>query len=218
MSVHIFTQEDIDEFRRPATRVARWLLNKLVIFDGVVLRIVETEAYGYLNDRASHAYVGKKRFNATMFAPKGYLYVYKIYGIHHCMNIVCGSGEEPAAVLLRAAEVKSGVAAIEERRGKRDLGSIASGPANLCASLGIDKDFDGLNLLGVSPVKIGFDGVLPPENCLEGKRIGLGKRAGEAALYDWRYAVPDSSALSRKFPVSLRGNATADSGITAESG
>jgi DNA-3-methyladenine glycosylase len=199
MAYRIFTHDDITEFQRPPTQVASWLLNKLIMCNEVVLRITETEAYGYLDDKASHAYSGKKRFNATMFGPKGYLYVYKIYGIHNCLNVVCGADSSPAAVLLRAAEVVEGEQLVQERRNRRELQTIASGPANLGVALGIDTGFDGIDLLACSPVRLGFDGTLPPENQLCGRRIGLGKRADEAALYHWRYGVPSSPSLTKSF-------------------
>ena len=199
MALYIFNDQDRQIFESPPTVVARWLLNKLIIREDVVLRIVETEAYGGAGDQASHAYRGRRLSNAAMFAPPGHLYVYKIYGIHHCVNIVCGIENSPAAVLLRAAEVVSGTQTVLGRRGPKKTHLLSSGPANLALSLGITRDLDGQDILGNSSIKIASDEAEPPEPCLRDIRVGLGKRSGMAALYDWRYGVPNSLALSKKF-------------------
>jgi len=199
MAVYIFANKDRHIFASPPTSFAVWLLNKLIIRENVILRIVETEAYGAIDDQASHAYRGKRLFNATMFLPAGHLYVYKIYGIHYCANVVCGGTDSPAAVLLRAAEIIEGKEVVQSRRDKQGDSSLVSGPGNLALALGITTYVDGEDLLYNSSVKIATDGIEPPENYLQAKRVGLGKNSGSAALYNWRYGVPNSLALSKKF-------------------
>lgn len=119
--------------------MARDLLGKHLVHrvDGVerVGRIVEVEAYLGERDRASHAFRGMTPRTRVMFGPPGHAYVYFIYGMHHCMNVVCAPDGEAAAVLLRALEPVSGV------------DGRTSGPALLCRALGIDKSLSGHDLL-----------------------------------------------------------------------
>jgi DNA-3-methyladenine glycosylase len=98
-------------------------------------RIVEVEAYDGPEDRASHAFRGRTRRNAPMFAPGGIAYVYLIYGVHHCLNVVTGAADYPAAILIRAAEPPGD-------------GLSASGPGRLCRAFEIDRAQDGASLLG----------------------------------------------------------------------
>ncbi len=133
---------------------ARALLGCHVTAGPVVLRLTEVEAYAGLADPASHAYRGRTPRNAVMFGPAGYLYVYFTYGMHWCMNVVCGPEGTPTAVLLRAGEVIDGVDVARQRRGlsvpARDL---ARGPARLTMALGVDKAAHGSYLLdGSGPV------------------------------------------------------------------
>jgi DNA-3-methyladenine glycosylase len=120
--------------------VARDLLGRVLcrrIEDGTVLRgrIVEVEAYDGPEDRTSHAFPGRTRRNAPMFEAGGIAYVYLIYGMHHCLNIVTGSEGYPAAILLRAAESPDGAGS-------------ASGPGRLARAFGVDRSMDGASLLG----------------------------------------------------------------------
>ncbi len=125
-------------YRRPALAVARDLLGRTLcrrIADGTVLRgrLVEVEAYDGPLDRASHAFRGPTARNRWMFEPGGLAYVYLIYGMHHCLNIVTGSAGYPAAVLLRAAESPDGAS--------------ASGPGRLTRAFEIDRTLDGASFL-----------------------------------------------------------------------
>jgi DNA-3-methyladenine glycosylase len=127
-------------YRREALDVARDLLGRVLcrrLGDGTVLRgrLVEVEAYDGPRDRASHAFRGPTRRNAPMFAAGGIAYVYLIYGVHHCVNVVTGDEGHPAAILLRAAE--SPVAALS-----------ASGPGRLTRAFRIDRTLDGTSLTG----------------------------------------------------------------------
>lgn len=143
-------------YARPCSDVARDLVGVLVCHrrpDGVRLagRIVETEAYlGEGRDPASHAHNGPTPRNASMFGPPGRLYVYRSYGVHLCMNLVCEEEGAGAAVLLRAIEPLEGVAEMRANRGLRanQPGKlIASGPGRLTQALGIGIEHDGASVL-----------------------------------------------------------------------
>src|SRR6185437_14611330 len=124
----------------PVDRAARGLLGCLLTAGGVTVRLTEVEAYaGTGDDPASHAHRGRTRRNAIMFGPAGYTYVYFTYGMHWCMNVVCGVEGAASAVLLRAGSIVDGVEVARQRRpaARRDA-DLARGPARLCSALGID--------------------------------------------------------------------------------
>jgi DNA-3-methyladenine glycosylase len=154
-------------FDRPAMEVAPDLLGAMLIHDTpdgrVAGRIVEVEAYQGPEDRAAHSWRGRTPRNAVMFGPPGHLYVYLIYGIHHCANVVCGPGDKPEAILLRATAIVEGEQLARRRRGAVSASRLASGPGNLAAAFGIDRNLNGADLLAGSvriargaPVR-GFD-------------------------------------------------------------
>jgi DNA-3-methyladenine glycosylase len=127
-------------YRRETLEVTRDLLGRVLcrrLSGGEVLRgrIVEVEAYGGAEDRASHACRGPTPRNASMFGPGGIAYVYRIYGVHFCLNVVTGERGRPGAVLLRATEPAV-------------AGESATGPGRLCRAFRIDRAFDGRSLLG----------------------------------------------------------------------
>jgi DNA-3-methyladenine glycosylase len=133
-------------YARPSVVVAPYLLNKVLVAGPCRGRIVEVEAYAGGLDPASHAYRGPTARNATMFGPPGHLYVYLVYGIHHCANIVCGPGSKPEAVLLRAAEIIDGEALARRARGSVAAARLAAGPGNLAAAFGINRALNGADL------------------------------------------------------------------------
>ena len=137
-------------YERPTTEVARELLGKLLVRTGPiarVARIVEVEAYLGVKDQASHARRGPTPRAAIMFGPPGHLYVYLIYGMHHCMNVVTERDGVAGAVLLRAAEPLSDLSLdAPADRAARPL----SGPGKLCAGLAITRADNGLDLTGSS--------------------------------------------------------------------
>jgi DNA-3-methyladenine glycosylase len=133
--------------------------------------------------------------NATMFGPPGHLYVYFTYGMHWCANAVCGDDGEGTAVLLRAGAPCEGLdemwAARPKARRERDL---CSGPAKLCQALGLDKAFDGADLVtGDRGVVIVDDGTPPPSRPGRSTRIGL----RDGAEHQWRWFVKGNPNLSR---------------------
>lgn len=129
-------------YARPTTEVARDLLGKVIVrqVDGLELagRIVEVEAYLGLNDEAAHAFAGITPRTKVMFGPPGHAYVYLIYGMYHCLNLVTEPDGEAGCVLIRALEPLAGIAAMQARRPyARRLQDVASGPGKLTRAMGI---------------------------------------------------------------------------------
>lgn len=144
-------------------------------------RIVEVEAYDGLGDRASHAHRGPTRRNAPMFEAGGIAYVYLIYGMHHCLNVVTGERGRPAAVLLRATESPA-------------EGVSASGPGRLCRAFEIDRTLDGRSLTG-RDLWLEEGERVPGSRVLRTARIGVAC-AGPWAAKPWRFAIRGHPALS----------------------
>ena len=198
-------------YARPADEVARDLLGAVLVstMGGVLVsgRIVETEAYLGPHDAASHAAerTGRTARNASMFGAPGIAYVYRIYGLHWCLNAVTGPEGYPAAVLIRALEPLEGIDIMRQRRGLRPAGSaggarkwqgrdreLTSGPARLAQALGIDGTLDGHRLQE------------PPLVLAEGERvdpaaIAVGPRIGVTRAVDWplRFYIRDNPWVSR---------------------
>ncbi len=181
-----------DFFARSVHEVAPDLMGATLLVDGVGGTIVEVEAYDH-EDPAAHGYRGRTPRNASMFGPPGHAYVYRSYGIHWCLNLVCEDEGTASAVLLRALEPTHGVDAMRVRRGVDDARLLCSGPGRLCQALGVTREHDGLPL-DEPPFR-----VEPREGDLEvskGARIGITR----AADLPWRYAVAGSRYLSRRLP------------------
>jgi DNA-3-methyladenine glycosylase len=184
-------------YRRDPREVAPELLNKLLVRNGLVARIVEVEAYCGGEDPGSHAFRGRTRRNATMFGPPGHLYVYFTYGMHWCANAVCGDDGEGLAVLLRAAAPIDGVDAMRAARAaaRRDR-DLLSGPAKLCQAFAITGTDDGADLVrGDRQLVVGDDGTLPPADPAVGLRVGLSVGRGDE--HPWRWWVPGDPNVSR---------------------
>jgi DNA-3-methyladenine glycosylase len=184
-------------YARRATAVAPDLLGRVLVRrlgSGVRLaaRIVETEAYEP-HDPASHAYRGRTARNAVMFGTPGHLYVYFTYGMHHCMNAVTGRAGEGMAVLLRAAEPIEGVTEMRTRRGREPTRDLCSGPAKLCQAFGIDRSFDGADLVRGPDLWIADGASVPAARVVAGPRVGI--RVGNE--YAWRFWVADDPFVSR---------------------
>lgn len=174
-------------FERDAIAVARDLLACLFFVDGIGGRIAETEAY-FPDEEASHSFRGPTARNGAMYGRPGNVYVYRIYGMHWCVNFVCTPG---SAVLIRAIEPEAGIATMIERRGTDILAQLCSGPGKLCQALDIGI---GVNdrLLDRAPFSL-----IPtaPSRIVTGKRIGITKNA-EAP---WRFGISGSRYLSKPF-------------------
>jgi DNA-3-methyladenine glycosylase len=166
--------------------VARALLGQVIVHqDGGVrraARIVETEAYHGPRDRASHARFGPTARVAPMFGPPGRTYVYRVYGMHHCLNVVTGPEGFPAAVLIRAAEPLEGC--LHSTRG----------PGNLCRALAIRSERHSALDIAAGPIWV-EDGAPPAGAIVRTPRIGV-DYAGEWALRPWRFVVAGSPFAS----------------------
>jgi DNA-3-methyladenine glycosylase len=178
----------------PAIEVARQLIGAMLRLGGVGGRIVETEAYD-VHDPASHSHRGRDARNAAMFGPAGHAYVYRSYGIHWCLNIVCGEEGHGAGVLIRAVEPLHGIEVMRERRGVGDLRLLCSGPGRLGQALGVQPGHDG-HPIHQSPFELLRPGpMLPRPVLLAGPRIGVSK----AVDLPWRLGLDGSPYLSRPF-------------------
>ena len=184
----------------PAERVARALLGALLLRElpegPVVARLVEVEAYVGPGDRASHAYGGRRTpRNESMYLAGGHAYVYRIYGIHRCLNVVTGPAEEGIAVLLRGAEIVSGDGIVRARRsGETATARLLAGPGNLCRGLGVDMDLDG-HRLDRAPLRLAAGVPVDDAEIVCGPRVGC-ESAGEAAAWPLRLAVRAAPGVS----------------------
>jgi DNA-3-methyladenine glycosylase len=175
--------------KAPASAVpetAKTLLGWSVTANGVSVRLTEVEAYtGLGNDPASHAHRGRTARNEVLFGPPGHLYLYYVFGMHWCMNIVCGQEGEAAGVLLRAGEVTEGLQLARQRRGASADRDLARGPARLVTALGVDSSALGTSVVdGSGPVRL-----TPPSTPIDPSLIACGPRVGVASATDlpWRF-------------------------------
>jgi DNA-3-methyladenine glycosylase len=179
-------------FARPAPAVAADLIGALLTVHGVGGTIVETEAYER-DDPASHSYKGPSARNAAMFGPPGRAYVYRSYGIHWCLNVVCGLGVTGSAVLIRALEPTAGIEIMQARRGRAEPVELCRGPGRLCQALDVTGAMDGQPLdrppflLQPRPVSA---------RIVAGPRIGITRGTDTP----WRFGMAGSTFLSRPFP------------------
>lgn len=173
-------------FDRPVLKVARELIGVTLLVDGVGGPMVELEAYDQ-SDPASHSFRGPTPRNAAMFGPPGHAYVYKIYGIHWCLNFVCQPG---SAILVRAIEPAFGLDQMHARRGGVAAKQLCSGPGKLCQALGVTIAHNGLPL-DTAPFALHLgDG---RHDIATGPRIGITKGVDRP----WRLAVRGSPYLSK---------------------
>jgi DNA-3-methyladenine glycosylase len=176
-------------FARSVHEVAPELIGATLLVDGVGGTIVEVEAYDQ-EDPASHGFRGPTPRNRVMFGPPGFAYVYRSYGIHWCVNLVCDVEGRAEAALIRALEPTHGVEAMRERRGVDSVRALCSGPGKLCQALAITREHDGL-ALDRKPFELRARASEP--EIVTGPRIGITR----AAELPWRYALAGSRFLSR---------------------
>ncbi|WP_026476103.1 DNA-3-methyladenine glycosylase [Alkaliphilus transvaalensis] len=196
-------------YNRPTLDVAKELLGKFIVLNTgdsrLVSKIVETEAYIGKIDKAAHCYNNKKTPRTeVMFGKPGIAYVYLIYGMYHCLNIVTEEEGEAAAVLIRAVEPIEGLEEMISNRYKKSIGEIkrkelinlTSGPGKLCIAMGITKKYNGEDLWGeelflteeTSPAKM---------DIVTSKRINI-DYAEEAIDFPWRFYIKDNPYVSKK--------------------
>jgi DNA-3-methyladenine glycosylase len=183
-------------FARSVHDVAPDLIGCTLLVDGVGGPIVELEAYDQ-EDPASHGFRGETARNRSMFGSPGHAYVYRSYGVHWCLNLVCEEVGVAAAVLVRALEPAQNIAEMRQRRGLESERLLCSGPGKLCQALGVTREHDGLSL-DQPPFQL-----LASEDeheIVTGPRIGISR----AADLPWRYGLAGSPYLSRAFGATAR--------------
>ena len=178
-------------FRRRVHEVAPDLIGVTLLVDGVGGRIIEVEAY-HQTDPAAHSFRGPTSRNAVMFGPSGFAYVYRSYGIHWCVNLVCEPKGSAAAVLIRAIEPTTGLPVMRRRRGGVDDRLLCSGPGRVCEALRISREQNGLALDAPPFELFARSGTV---EVVTGPRIGLTK----AVDRPWRYGLKGSRYLSKPF-------------------
>lgn len=187
--------------RNSVVEIAMELLGKIICtsFNGelTTARIVETEAYNGVVDKASHAYGGRNTSRtAVMFGDAGNAYVYLCYGIHHLFNVVTNKEGTPHAVLIRAAEPVTGVDIMLERTGKHKADfTLTRGPGNVSKALGIHTAHSGYNLQKPPLWIAGDNTIIPAENIVVAKRIGV-DYAAEDALLPYRFFIKGNRYVS----------------------
>jgi DNA-3-methyladenine glycosylase len=178
-----------DFFARSVHEVAPDLIGLTLLVDGIGGRIVEVEAYDQ-EDPASHGFRGRSARNESMFGPPGHAYVYRSYGIHWCLNLVCGAEGVAEAALVRALEPTHGIDVQQARRGIEDVRALCSGPGKLCQALAITREHDGLPL-DRPPFALEQRVTVP--DIVTGPRIGI----TQATELSWRYTEAGSRFVSR---------------------
>lgn len=179
-------------YDRPTVEVARDLLGKVIVHGGTSGRIVETEAYVGLHDEAAHASRGLTPRTRVLFGAPGHAYVYFIYGMYYCLNLVAEAEGSPGCVLIRALEPLQGIRLMQKRRGVERLEALTSGPGKLTVAMGIDLRLNGADVTR-GAFTVGED-VVRVEPIDEGPRIGIRKAT------DWplRFWLRGNRFVSRK--------------------
>lgn len=195
---------DIDRLQRSfyarnTLTVAREMLGQRLVrklgAHRIAGRIVEVEAYVGEGDTACHAARGRTARNAVMFGPAGHAYVYFIYGMHHCFNVVTEHEGSAAAVLVRALEPLEGLGSMRRHRGGRDGVELTNGPAKLCSALAIDRALNGADLVTSEEAWLERDALVGESDIAEGPRIGV-HGDERAQTVPWRFWVAGNPYVS----------------------
>ncbi len=177
----------LEALRADVVMGAKSILGCELVFQQMRARIVEVEAYGGSDDPASHAFRGQTPRNTVMFGPPGYAYVYFNYGCHWMLNISSLNENQPAAILIRAAEPMEGLEVIRENRGGRPDKDLLSGPGKLCQGFGITKRQNGMYMLADGELRI--EEGIRPRAILAGPRVGI--KVGTERM--WRFVDADKT-------------------------
>jgi DNA-3-methyladenine glycosylase len=178
-------------FARNVLEIAPDLIGVTLLVNGVGGIIVEVEAYHH-TEPAAHSFNGPTPRNSVMFGPPGFVYVYRSYGIHWCVNFVCEKAGSASAVLIRALQPTHGIPAMRRRRGLHDEKSLCSGPGKLTEALGITREH---NAMALDTPPFALHARVGTPDIVAGIRIGLTK----AVELPWRYGLKGSKFLSRPF-------------------
>lgn len=197
---------DVDRLSGPVLAAARDLLGAVLQVDSpqgtVAVTLSEVEAYAGPADPASHAFRGRTPRNAVMFGPAGFLYVYFVYGMHWCCNVVCGPEGDASAVLLRAGRVTAGAELARSRRpvARTDV-ELARGPARLASALGLTGTATGTDLLDpAAPIRLLTGAPVPAAAVRTGPRVGV----AVAAEVPWRLWIDGDPTVSPYRPGTRR--------------
>jgi len=188
--------------RTDTLQIARDLLGKTLVIptadrQRVSAKIVETEAYCGIEDKAAHSYNNRRTARTeTMFAVGGTVYIFFIYGMYFQFNIVVGEIDVPHAILIRAVEPLENIELMRTRRGKMKDQNLTSGPGKLCIALGINKSYNREDLLG-DKVWLEEGVKISDKEIISGKRIGI-DYAEEYSEKPWRFWIKENSFISRK--------------------
>lgn len=201
-------------YERDAVTVARDLLGRLLVKNEngtrLVGRIVETEAYAGPHDRAAHVAGGRRTARTEVFWGRGgHAYVFLVYGMHHCFNVVTGRADEPSAVLVRAVAPLEGVARMAKRRGlplahggaaatERELVRLTSGPGRVGQAFALTRRDSGRDLTQ-PPLWLAAGGAVPDDAVIAAPRIGVDYAGADAAL-PYRFLVAGDPFVSRPRP------------------
>jgi len=187
-----------DFYAQSTELVARQLLGKYLVRQhphGVTMgKIVETEAYIGPEDKASHASRGRTPRAAIMFGPPGFAYIYLIYGMHHCLNIVTEAEGYPAAVLIRAVEPIAGLELMQQRRQSSHKRLLTNGPGKVCQAFAIDRQLNAADMCG--DVLFVEDRGEHPSHVVATARIGV-DYAGPWKDKPWRFYIRDHPSVSK---------------------
>lgn len=196
LPIEFYQQDTIDlAIQLIGTRIIRYIPAQDMFLSGF---IVETEAYLGTHDLASHARGGlRTKRNASMYLDAGHAYVYFVYGMHWCFNVVTATRDNPEAILIRAVEPETGIDWMKKRRKKNGLiaeKDVANGPAKLCQAFDISKNQDGLLLTGTT---LGLAEGRPTaaEDIATTPRIGI-DYAGDHAFLPLRFVLRNSNFVS----------------------
>jgi DNA-3-methyladenine glycosylase len=181
-------------YDRPAIEVARDLLGKVLVHGRAMGRIVETEAYLGVQDPAAHASRGLTQRTRVLFGPPGHAYVYFIYGMYECLNLVAEPEGQPGCVLIRALEPVGGIEEMWKRRpGARSVHDLASGPGKLTLAMGITRRQNGIDVTR-GELTVRCAAVEEPFEVAVTPRIGI----RHAAEWPLRFHIEGNPCVSRR--------------------
>jgi len=188
-------------YQRSSLEVARDLLGLVIVHqteEGITKgKIVEVEAYMGTLDAAAHSFKNTRSPRTEVqYGEGGYAYIYLIYGMYYCMNIVTNIIDKPEVVLLRALEPMEGIELMKQRRKTDKLNNLCSGPGKLCSAMGINKSSYGVDLCGTQ-LYLETPEIRESIETIASKRINI-DYAGEAKDYLWRFTIKDSKFISVK--------------------
>jgi len=191
-------------YNRKTSKLAMSLLGKYLVrkYNGHILmaKIAETEMYYGQNDKASHASRGKTNRTRLMFDQPGLAYVYQIYGMYYCLNIVTEKKDFPAAILIRAAEpIKDIEEMAKNRKLEPESNNLTNGPSKICQALKIDKKLNGENLITSTKLYLmeNKNEKTKTSQIVKAKRIGI-DYAQEYKDKLWRFYLKDNKYVSKK--------------------